>query len=62
MYVDNNGLRVDAKELVQWFDESLKTQGEIEMVPEGKFKWFLDVNYTYDHSSGLSRDRPRIDY
>ena len=37
MYVDNNGLRTNAKELVQWFDDSLKKQGEIEMVPEGKF-------------------------
>ncbi len=24
MYVDNNGLRTNAKELVQWFDDSLK--------------------------------------
>ena len=52
MYVDNNGLRTNAKELVQWFDDSLKKQGEIEMVPEGKFEWFLGVCYTYDHSTG----------
>ena len=38
MYVDNNGLRTNAKEL--------------EMVPEGKFEWFLGVCYTYDHSTG----------
>jgi hypothetical protein len=36
----------------QWFDDSLKRQGEIEMVPEGKFEWFLGVRYTYDHSTG----------
>ena len=52
MYVDNNGLRTNAKELVQWFDDSLKKQGEIEMVPEGKFEWFLGVRYTYDHATG----------
>ena len=52
MYVDNNGLRTNAKERVQWFDDSLKAQGEIEMVPEGKFEWFLGVRYTYDHSTG----------
>ncbi len=37
---------------MQWFDDSLKKQGEIEMVPEGKFEWFLGVRYTYDHSTG----------
>ncbi len=52
MYVDNNGLRTNVKELVQWFDDSLKKQGEIEMVPEGKFEWFLGVRYTYNHSTG----------
>ncbi len=52
MYVDNNGLRTNSKELVQWFDDSLKAQGEIEMVSEGKFEWFLGVRYTYDHSTG----------
>ena len=36
----------------QWFDESLKTQGEIEMVPERKFECFLGVRYKYDHSTG----------
>ena len=41
MYVDNNGLRTHAKELVQWCDDSLKKQGEIEMVPEGKFEWLV---------------------
>ncbi len=52
MYADNNGLRTNTKELVQWFDYSFKKQGEIEMVPEGKFEWFLGVRYTYDHSTG----------
>ena len=52
MYVDNNGLRTNAKELVKWFDDSLKAQGEIEMVPEGKFEWFLGVRYTYNYSTG----------
>ena len=51
MYVDNNGLRTNAKELVKWFDDSLKAQGEIEMVPGGKFEWYLGVRYTYDHST-----------
>jgi hypothetical protein len=60
MYVDNNGSRTNAKELVQGFDESLKAQGEIEMVPEGKFEWILGVSYKYDHSTG--RGRPRIDF
>ena len=58
MYVDNNGLRTNAKELVQWFDDSLKAQGEIEMVPEGKFEWFLGVRYTYNLSDGsISADQ-----
>ena len=52
MYVDNNGLSTNAKELVQWFDDSLKRQGEIEMVPEGKFEWFLGVWSTCNHSTG----------
>jgi hypothetical protein len=52
MYLDYNGLRTNAKDLVQWFDDSLKKQGEIEMVPEGKFEWFLGVCYTYNHSTG----------
>ncbi len=51
MYVDNNDLRTNGKELVQWFDESLKAQGEFEIVTEGKFEWFLGVFYTYDHST-----------
>jgi hypothetical protein len=38
---------------LQWFDDSLKRQGEIEMVPEGKFEWFLGVRSTYNHSTGL---------
>jgi hypothetical protein len=33
MYVDNNGLRTKSKELVTWFDDSLKKEGDIEMVP-----------------------------
>jgi hypothetical protein len=33
VYVDKNGLRTNAKELVQWFDDSLKKEGDIEMVP-----------------------------
>ena len=47
MYVDNNGLRTNVKELVIWFDDSLKEQGEIEMTPEGNFEWVLGVRYTY---------------
>jgi hypothetical protein len=38
MYVDNNGLRTNNKEFVQWFDDSLKSKV--------KLKW------TYDHSTG----------
>lgn len=51
IYVDNNGLRTNAKELVPWFDDSLKAQGEIGMVP-GNFEWFLGVRYTYNLSDG----------
>ena len=52
MYVDNNGLRTNAKELVQWFDDSLKAQDEIEIVPEGNFEWFLGVRFTCNLSDG----------
>jgi hypothetical protein len=52
MYVDNNGLRTKSKELVTWFDDSLKKEGDIEMVTVGKFEWFLGVRYTYDQSTG----------
>ena len=30
--------------------DSLKKQGETEMVTEGKFEWFLGMWYTYNHS------------
>ena len=53
MCVDNNALKTMAKKLVQWFDDSVKVWGEIEMVLEENFDWSLGVTeYTYNNFDG----------
>jgi len=52
MYVANNGIWHNCKDLVHEFEKAVQQDGRINLQRDGELNWFLSVRYTWDKVTG----------